>query len=492
MKLILTLSLTFIANCMIGQNYQCITSDQINYFGTNTLDNIVATRTDSIQVIDGDSIFYSFKTPRFDEECPVTVAGPWFGDKLIIKPDGQNIFFNKVLDSVFIETNAHLNDTFLVYTYPTGEWIKGTVNLIEASTILGEIDSVKTIDLFSNSLEFDVLTPSIKLGKNSGFVQIFSLYDFPAVNNTLTLVGSEFPRVGLTRRKRGEIFDFQVGDSLNYSTNESNTNTNIGTGHRIELSFTDKTLWWPDSVTYKTHITDEKSNFIGSPIPTSVTTLEYDSEMTFYNLDAYVDTHLPSEFWYDSTSNALRYSVLRVDYCGRLVEDLHYIGYIDRLYDWAEVDDTTRECYVGEAFYIDEQNYQYIEGCGGNLFPQFVYYHGTGGPRAGGSINWISNEKGDCGTYLYLGVDTTTVIETPTYFNVYPNPTSDFLTITTEKDEPIWYITLTSMNGDLVSSKFVDDISYQLDCNTFKSGNYLLQVFFINKEPENKLITIVR
>jgi hypothetical protein len=183
----------------------------------------------------------------------------------------------------------------------------------------------------------------------------------------------------------------------------------------------------------------------------------------------------------------LRYSVLRVDYCGRLVEDLHYIGHVLRMYDWAEVDDTTRECYVGEAFYIDQRTYQYIEGCGGNLFPQFVYYHGTGGPRAGGGINWISNEKGDCGTYLYLGVDTTT-----TYFNVYPNPTSDFLTITTEKDEPIWYITLTSMNGDLVSSEFVDDISYQLDCNTFKSGNYLLQVYFLKKEPENKLIIIVR
>jgi hypothetical protein len=57
--IILTLGYSFLG---FSQNFQTIKSNQINYFGTVLEDYFLATRTDSLEIMGTDSIFYSFKT----------------------------------------------------------------------------------------------------------------------------------------------------------------------------------------------------------------------------------------------------------------------------------------------------------------------------------------------------------------------------------------------------------------------------------------------
>lgn len=72
-----------------------------------------------------DSIFYSYKTIRNNDtasttDCQYLVGPNWYGEKVIIKNNGENLFFNKDSDTIHIQTQAHFEDTFLVYVYPSG------------------------------------------------------------------------------------------------------------------------------------------------------------------------------------------------------------------------------------------------------------------------------------------------------------------------------------------------------------------------------------
>ena len=179
--------LSILSLTAFSQNYQTITSNQQNYFGSHGLNQILATRTDSVIIDGNDSIFYSYKAVRsrnnyehfnFPENCLYQLGPNWYGSHVIIKENGHNLFFNRFNDTITIATQSNLNDTFLAYLYPNGDSLYGTVTVIDTMTILGSLDSVKTITLSHNS-DPTITHLSLKLSKHHGFVQLFSPYSFP-------------------------------------------------------------------------------------------------------------------------------------------------------------------------------------------------------------------------------------------------------------------------------------------------------------------------
>jgi len=226
------------SSILLAQNYKTINPNRALYF-TDTMTNIFAIKIDSMDIVNNDTSYYSFKTLRQDslilsiwDTCAYHVDDSWMGRKVIIKPNGYNIFINENYDSVFVNTQAHLGDTFLLYTYTNNDYIKAIVTSIDTSTILGVLDSVKTYSLITNNSSYSLAPSEIKIGKESGIINMFSFFKFPYGNESLyyqnypiyfhipyqgdyLLVGKSNPKVGITKFTNREIYDYNIGDEFN-------------------------------------------------------------------------------------------------------------------------------------------------------------------------------------------------------------------------------------------------------------------------------------
>jgi hypothetical protein len=89
MKIILLFIISTMSFSLLAQNYQTIKSTDINYFGSASMNYILATRTDSIELSGTDSVFYSYKTLRepdasTTEACEFFAGPNWYGSKVVI------------------------------------------------------------------------------------------------------------------------------------------------------------------------------------------------------------------------------------------------------------------------------------------------------------------------------------------------------------------------------------------------------------------------
>ena len=112
----------------------------------------------------------------------------WIGGPVIIHENGYNIFFNRLYDSIFINTQAQLNESFTFYTYSDSSYFLGTVTSFEPITFLEVTDSAKTINLqFYNSDNepgpSSINGTEIILTKNFGFYKVLNF--LPATSGGL-------------------------------------------------------------------------------------------------------------------------------------------------------------------------------------------------------------------------------------------------------------------------------------------------------------------
>jgi hypothetical protein len=68
-----------------------------------------------------------------------------------------------------------------------------------------------------------------------------------------------------------------------------------------------------------------------------------------------------------------------------------------------------------------------------------------------------------------------TLMSTSISFKVFPNPTSDFVTIQADKDLPDAQIELYNIKGELICKKLLN-INSQIDFTVLSSGTYLLKI----------------
>lgn len=118
-------------------------------------------------------------------------------------------------DTFFIQTNANIGDSWAYQTDTQGNSVSANVTDIFQTEILGETDSVKTIEL-SNGEE-------IYLSKNHGISQWTRTID------TLKLVSIPSRGLGEMYLNPEEAFDFQVGDVFCYFTDIQGAQDQNGT-----------------------------------------------------------------------------------------------------------------------------------------------------------------------------------------------------------------------------------------------------------------------
>jgi len=189
-KAILFLTFLFCFSLTNAQNYQCLQSGVKHYFvnGNGYLRGI---RIDSTITLGDTTVYYPFHTPRgaYDDTTHLpnaldTNGGSWLGKKVLQKGDGTFLFDNYWNDSVIIKTQANIGDSWVFYSDISSLYYKATVVNIDTMTVLGAIDSVKTIMITANNgagiVANDALDSfNIILSKNNGFVQVSDLYTFP-------------------------------------------------------------------------------------------------------------------------------------------------------------------------------------------------------------------------------------------------------------------------------------------------------------------------
>ena len=108
--------------------------------------------------------------------CTYRNSDHWLGEKAIEKPNGENILFNELGDSIFINTNS--SEPWSLYKFPDNTFIEATVLTNTIESILNISDSVKTIQLIRKTLIGDIIQSpenymQFKISKNYGFVSFF-------------------------------------------------------------------------------------------------------------------------------------------------------------------------------------------------------------------------------------------------------------------------------------------------------------------------------
>lgn len=501
MKKILLMVLTTFSIVTYGQNYQTIKSNQLNYFGTNSLDQILATRTDSVVMSGNDSIFYSYKAVRGNNDpeqfnisgCPYELGPNWYGSHVIIEENGTNLFFNRFNDTIRVATQSSLNEQFLVYLYPNGDSLYGTVTAIDTMTVLGNIDSVKTISLTNNN-DPSISHLSFEIGKQNGFVKLFSPYSFPYAyrmnsddNDTLSpyaLVGSEYPRIGITKPHIGEIYNYEVGDRFVYSTRHGAiTESGPWTKTYIERDVIDKVSYGSDSIiyTFKDTILSTNGDESWQTNP-DFTTYEDIHELTVKEFNNFNDSLLPEEFNFVTQ----KWNELYVNSCGVLEEKYFDVFYVivnpepnDTCiyFDYIDSPDLSNSAINGFGI---TQSAGWINLYSPDNYISFnlIYYS---------KVNGIS-----CGTNSYLSIEEEQKID-DSDLSIYPNPANNKVTVRFEtKDvEPI-EIRILTISGQTIYSQNTEFNSFSegvnLDISDFDSGIYFVTVNSSKGNISKKLV----
>jgi hypothetical protein len=207
-----------------GQDFTTIYPDRTLFF-TTTTNSAMGLRIDS--VIYGPEITcYPNRTVRgISWDCTTPKGIPWIGDHITIREDGTNLFFNKNMDTVKINTLSPLHDSWRAFYIPDSISVIATVEQYDTLGFLGLNDSVKTIgfQVFDRNMlpRNNILNDmKIKISKNYGFVQALNFYlfnDLDYTNESIqehVLAGMTNPAVGLQNLTWREVYDFQPGDEL--------------------------------------------------------------------------------------------------------------------------------------------------------------------------------------------------------------------------------------------------------------------------------------
>jgi len=187
------LLLILITACLIakGQNYQCLQAGVKHYF-TNGNGYLRGIRIDSVTTMGDTTVYYPFHTPRgaYNPSAPLSDTmfdnngGSWLGKRVLQKNDGTFIFDSYWNDSVIIKTQANPGDSWMFYRDTSTLYYEATMLGIDTITVLGTLDSIKTIMITARN-PFGIVTSDpldsfkIMISKNNGFVQVFDLYTFP-------------------------------------------------------------------------------------------------------------------------------------------------------------------------------------------------------------------------------------------------------------------------------------------------------------------------
>ena len=185
---------------MFAQNFATVVTDEDRYFLNSDSLNIGLRVVETDTVSDGVIFqFYPDLRPTLygdgtgcvpDTNCNgygevyyrFDGAG-WMGKEVLARNDGLDVYFNLNDDSIFVKTDAVLNDAWTVFDYGNDTVITGSVVQISQGSSINPNENVKTILLQAMTQGVPVYHPlngvEWKLSEDNGWQAVHSLYWFP-------------------------------------------------------------------------------------------------------------------------------------------------------------------------------------------------------------------------------------------------------------------------------------------------------------------------
>ncbi len=426
-----------------SQNYQPVKSNFQNFYKSDS-GQFNGIRIDSVAFSNGDSLFFNYTTLGVSDigNCYDVKSSTWIGKQVIIKPNGDNLFFNKTNDTIVLKSLSIVGEEWTVYTYPDGSILKGKIDTIQVENILGFDDSVKVItlqkaDSLGNPLASSINGTEFRIGQINGLVSSLDIYEFPFDTIAYKLCGKQNLQLGIYYRG---LEEYNVGDEFHIYYESSNVNTGWCPPSAVSsyrdyyiITLTSK-LVYPDSIRYFFHKKNGYYTYYqSSPISPANNTYTYtESDYSELILPSADSVHFPNEFvYYPSNDTMYQHGIgflykMSIDTCnGRIrtfrnnpddewyhFEDMNNQGCL------TQVVNLSPNCFGGEEIYLDgifKTFHQYID-CG----DQCSQGHSESGIR----YYKIGNEE--CGTPIALSIILymDNLIEAHN-IKISPNPASD-------------------------------------------------------------------
>lgn len=469
-----TLLLMFCSVFAEAQNYQTVNSGRTVLF--KTVDGYIhGLRIDSLE-FDQDSILYPMRTfqPSGNYDCLSPTKASWIGDRVILKENGDNLFFDWQGDTILIKTQARESDSWVMFQnnhLASNLWEgygKITCTLVkkDTMTILGVLDSVKTMALqfFDQNLQpiIDKKAINIGLSKSFGFVKLipFNLISTAELSLDIReftfeeyeLAGLSQPNMGLQNLKWFSAHDFQEND---------------------EIHTVDKSGMYLGPYSFDQHLRKTTRKYLSK---------EVFSDSIIYMVERQVSLERTDEFLFrhDTIQEVIRQNPNFDKLPGEVIYEDEYQA---TSYAMHQKDGTHKfKAFYGGYLNNDENGCWRLpiaDGC----FPALRYTEGLGGPyyACEGMFSYESREliyykKGNIswGTPMVL-----TSIQEETVdlkLKIQPNPATDQFIITGLKTGFPYSLELINLQGKVVLKTLILNEQKAINIHTFPSGIYIYHV----------------
>lgn len=231
---------------VFAQDYQTVRSDFVRFFSseTNQGTNYHGIKIDSVEAVGNDSVFYNYWHVRqWESDCELQPYTPSFlGRKIVVRPNGQTLFFNHAEDTIAINETASLNDSWEMMKLDGGLVVQAQVVDISNQVLLDSNIQVKTIQLsVLDSLGNVISHPSIdhdtiQISDKLGIIRSPDFHLFPDQIVTFQMAGMEKPHRGMHRVGCPHDFLVEVGDEFHrYSENDPLWSENFTSAKRIDV-----------------------------------------------------------------------------------------------------------------------------------------------------------------------------------------------------------------------------------------------------------------
>jgi len=468
---ILLLLFTTVALKARAHDYQSVYAYRIALFDNN-YNRINGLRVDSAKVVAADTILYPFATIQevSAQGCFSPYKASWIGEKVVIKPGGNNLFFNRDGDTITLKTQARLYEPWIAFRRGTAFRVEASVQALELGNVLGFSDSVKTIafrviDQQGNTVDHTLNKLSVKISKTYGFVEALNFNLFPDIRvsnnmdmlNSYTLVGLTNPLAGIQNLRWFEVNGFSPGDELHIQ--EHNFGDDLfyqpirEYDNRCIYKYLER-IDYADSIVYRY----ARKQSIKS-IYTASTTLKTFNDTVRSVVGSNPDfDKLPGEPIVNGGS-AMQMYMRNDELLMKIKPSAMNERYSGSGNCWSAI--------AGEGCLPEMR---YIDGLGG----PYYYCSGYIGDRMERKL--VYYKKGDTEWGERLVITNSQNLETDQEVKVYPNPASDVVTFQVSDASPIHELWIYSQTGELVKTAQFRCSSFKISLSGLNSGIYLYQI----------------
>jgi hypothetical protein len=474
----------FLATVSYTQNYQLIQPTQEQHFlFVNTINTsshyqqeIRSVRIDSVAIQGTETHYYNYKIleEAFSGfSCLAEYSdSSWLGHQIIQSNNGHYIFFNQALDSILIQSLALVNSSWVLYEFGNGDYIEATISSIDTATILGNLDSVKTLNLQVKDAAHNLIThpmnhKTLQFSKQNGWIKFFNFHKFPTDTIPYILVGSSAPTtVGINPPSQVDIFDFNIGDEI-HSMGEYRmqfAQWQYGQHKQIKTILSKITSANQDTIsyTYERCLARIDNDGMAGTTDTTYRTDTLRQQIILSernNFDQLTHELFPDSMGYSITSvrNFTTARRQKVTYNNYYYDDFN-------------------NCWT---LYLDTWPRIWVEGLGGPFLNGFyrtdmpVYYK-KGMETWGTPIN--------CSTFLSINP----LAVSDNSVNVFPNPFRETVNIEIKdfKDSDNWSIQLVDVRGQIVRSAKIHVAQFALQKEDLPVGVYFYQISNVQEQKQ--------